>query len=219
MTRKSEGRLKRDALAKSMQEEGVVSPYVELENMYQSQRALFGPYYNMAQILANPEVSCYLEDITKTTNLVRGLAADVKDLNKRTEDLHKKHAGKTALPNAIDENENWDIIQMFQDYQAFYGVHTQTILPIMLQLDEHLQYAIGKKREAEAAAIAAATAANQADQAMAQARDAGQDTVAINGMTVRADGQGHTADNYSAPAAVESAAPTMAGYEAAAVPN
>jgi hypothetical protein len=219
MTKKSESRLKRDALAKTMQAEGVVSPYIELENMYNTQRAMFAPYYNMAKLISMPEVSMYLKDIAHTTNLVRGLAADANDLFQRMEATHVQHAGKTALPSAIDENENWAIIQLFQEYQAYYGVHTQTILPIMLELDEHLRYALDQKRTAEAAAIAAATAAHAADQAMAQARADGQETVVINGMTVRADGQGHTAANYSAPAATESAAPSMDGYETAAAPN
>lgn len=187
MTKKSDARLKRDEMSANLKAEQVVSPYVQLEEMYRSQMNLFGPYYQMAKLISTPDISVHLTDIRATTNLVRGLSADAKDLYEQTQAEYAKHGGRTTMPDAINPEENFDLIMHFQQYQMFYGMHTQNIVPIMMQLDEHLREALRRKSEVEAAAISTASAGIQAEQATA--------------------------------AAIVSAAPTMAGYEAAAVPN
>jgi hypothetical protein len=149
MTRKSDGRIKRDLAAAALADQNVRSPYLDLEDMYATQRRLFGPYYQMAKLISDPEVSKYLVDIVKTLNLVRGLSADVKDLHERTEALHTRHAGKTTMPDLINEDENMDILMMFENYSMLFNVHQQTIVPILTELDEHLRAALRNKETAE----------------------------------------------------------------------
>jgi hypothetical protein len=230
MTQKSAGRRKRDEMAAKLKDQAVVSPYVELDEMYISQRNMFAQYRDMATLASHPEVVPYLKDFEHTNDLLRGLSADVKDLWERTTELNNRHKGKNAMPNAIDEDEHMNIVMMFQQYIAFMGVHQQTILPIMLELDEHVNYAAAKKSEIEAAAIAAGAASAQAQAAI---NTAAVTEVVNGGQTSRVDAQGspvpHTAaitevvrdgqtsrvDAQGMPVP-HTAAPTMAGYEAAA---
>lgn len=204
MTRKSAGRLKRDELAAAAKANGVVSPYVELDEMYNNQREMFKKYYEMATLVIHPAVVPFFRDVNEVNRLMQAIAVEVKDLHARTEQLHDMHKGKNALPNAVDEDEHFVIIQMFQQYQAFFGVHNQNILPLMLEVQEHIDEALRTKAAAQATAVATIAAADQADLAITQ--------VQSGGMTYNADAQGNPVP--------QSAAPTMDGYEAAAtVPN
>lgn len=155
MTKKSEARVLRDQAATALAAQGVHSPYVDLQNMYNSQRELFPAYYSMATIVSNPQISKHLTNIGATTNLIRGLSADVNDLWVKLNTLHAKHAGLTTMPDLIDEDENLAIIMMYQEYSMYMQAHQQTILPLMLELDEHLAEALKNKTLAEALAIPA----------------------------------------------------------------
>jgi hypothetical protein len=156
MTKKSEGRIKRDQLAANMAAQNIQSPYDDLEFQYRQQRAMFVAYYEMAKLLINPGVIPFIQDLNQVNDLARTLKAEVNDLHAKTEALyatHKDKAGKMPDPN--DENEHFAIIMHVQEYQMFLGVHMQTITPIMADLDDHLNKALEAKRAAEAVAVQA----------------------------------------------------------------
>jgi len=154
MTLKSPGRLKRDQVAKAMASQNVPNPYDELNTLYASQMAMFPQYYNMAKIVSNPEVSGFFADIGKVTNLMKVFSADVRDLYNRTTALFAAHGHITRLPDPANEDENFAILQMFETYSAYFGVHNQTLLPVMFELDELVQAALRLKSDTQAAEIA-----------------------------------------------------------------
>lgn len=197
MTKKSAARIKRDEMAAEVKKQDV-SPYVGLEEMFQTQLALFRKYHEMATMIIVPELVPFHKDINHTNNLLRALAADSRDLYARTKALHDRHAGRT-VPNPNDEDEHIEVIMMFQEYQAFQGVHMQTILPVMLELDEVLNYAVNAYKAAQATAVAEQPAAGEAVQ-----------IVEAGGQSYQADAQGNPVP-HTAPA-------TMADVEAAAAP-
>lgn len=151
MTKKSDSRLKRDALAKQAAAEGVDETWEKLEEVYQSHMNLFVEYGKMAALITNDGVRPYLEDESATANLMKGLASDSASMQTRTQELHAKHAGRTGT---ADDEESWFAVTMLhQDYIMLMAQHQQTCLPIMLELDEHLQKALKRRAEAEEAAL------------------------------------------------------------------
>ena len=154
MTQKSIGRQKRDQVAKQMAEQNLPNPYDELNTLYASQMAMFPQYYNMAKIVSNPEVSGFFGDIFKVTNLMKVFSADVMDLHARTQAHFALHGHIARMPDPANEDENMNIIQLFEQYTAFYGVHSQTLLPVMMELDELVQAALRLKSDIQAAEIA-----------------------------------------------------------------
>lgn len=150
MTKKSLGRVRRDESSAAIKQQGVYSPYVDLDNMFTPQYEMFSKYQDMANLIGRPDVATHIADPTHVNNLLRTMAADVVDLRQRTEKLHSRHAGKTSMPDMINEDENLEIIMMFQEYQMLFGVHSQVIMPVMLELDEHLNKAIRVKAAIEA---------------------------------------------------------------------
>ena len=65
---------------------------------------------------------------------------------------------------------------MQQQYIVYMGVHQQNIMPVMFELDEHLNAALRLKQSIQANTVAAATATNAVIQ---QAQVAAPETPAV----------------------------------------
>lgn len=156
MTRKSESRLRRDAVLKQAQEQNIQGGYDILNDMYAQQCGLFEQYGKMAALLGHEEISPFVVDMDRAQLLMRGLDHDAGELVGKVHDLYRGHAGKTGYGNPNDEDEYYNVMQMQQQYIVYMGVHQQNLLPIMFEMDEHLKAAIDNKQKLQAAAIAAA---------------------------------------------------------------
>jgi hypothetical protein len=189
MTQKSLARQQRDQVAKDAQKNGVRSLYSVLEDMHSQQRGMFGEYAKMIQMISHEEISPFLKDPVRVDILLKGMSADIDELLGKTEQLYEGHRGKAGWPDPKDEDVHYNLMQMQQQYIVYLNVHQQNILPVMFELDEHLNYAIRNKQNIQMAAVAAATAQNA-------------EPNIVTGMTVSADGQNWTTPDMSqAPAA------------------
>jgi hypothetical protein len=219
MTKKSLARQQRDEVAKNAQQSGVKSLYAVLEDMHEQQRGMFGQYAKMIQLISHDHVRPFLDQPERVNILLKGMSADIDELLSKTELLYQGHRGKAGFPDPTDEDEHFNIIQMQQQYMIYLNVHQQNLMPVMFELDEHLNRALAVLRQRQADAISNATAQNTApvenDPSFANAPVVEQqpNTVQVNGMTVRADGQGWTQENVNQSAA----APTSSPYEAPAI--
>lgn len=154
MTKKSQARLARDELKARTADEGVDQTWDQIEAIYDDQRSLFVEYYKMAALMSQDDVRMYLINESATTNLMKGLASDSAQLQAETEEQHNKHAGRSGPP-ADNEEDYFAITMLHQEYAMLMSKHQQTLLPIMLQLTEHLHEALDRRRLAEAAAVPA----------------------------------------------------------------
>ncbi len=153
MTKKSQARLNKDASDKEFKRrldfQGLDEDNIweHLEQAYQNACGLFAQYHKMNEMVAS--VIDFIADGTTVANLLKALAADTTVLAKETEEQHAKHAGRTGKPDGDDDN--YTIIMLQQNYQVLLQNHQLTVLPVMLQLDEHLQKAIRAKERFEKA--------------------------------------------------------------------
>lgn len=130
--------------------QGPSNNWESLEQQYNIHANMFAGYHRMTAMLLNPTVQLNLQNINKTANLVKGLSADVQMLNTKTQRVHRKHAGRTGFTQDIDEN--FAIIQIFQEYAALIDQHQLLVLPVVAELNEHLNYALNQISIAQAQA-------------------------------------------------------------------
>lgn len=163
MTKKSESRQKRDQMATQMESENLTSSYDQVEQMYASQIVLFPEYTKLVLLLINPEIIGFLRDPVTCANRVRALSAEVKDLRTRTEDVRSRHAAINKRDADLNEDEHMESIMIFQEYAMLQGIHQQNVLPLMLELQEHLSQAIQTKEAIQAQAVAESTPVQTTD--------------------------------------------------------
>lgn len=161
MTKKSEARLKRDDVRRNAEQQQVKNPYDQLNELYQHQMGLFVQYRNLAVLIGHPEVAPFVKEVEHCVTLIRGMKADIDDLTSRTQTTYSLHGSKQGWPNPEDEDEHYLIMQLQSDYIMYLGVHQQNLIPILLELQEHLERALTVKQEYQAQAIAAATVVSQ----------------------------------------------------------
>jgi len=128
--------------------QGPSNNWESLQGQYNIHASMFVSYHRMTSMLLAPQVQANLKDIAKTANLVKGLSADVQMLNTKTQRVYRKHAGKTGFTEDIDEN--FSIIQIFQEYAALIDQHQLLVLPVVAELNEHLNYALNQIQLAQA---------------------------------------------------------------------
>ena len=176
MTKKSLARQQRDEVAKNVKQQGVKSLYTVLEEMYQQQVGLFQQYANMIQLISHDEVKPHLVNAVRVDALLSGMAVDIDDLLPKTQTLYAAHRGTSGMPDPLDEDIHYNLMQMQQQYIVYMGVHQQNIMPVMFELDEHLNAALRLKQSIQANTVAAATATNAVIQ---QAQVAAPETPAV----------------------------------------
>lgn len=165
MTKKSAGRLLRDQQQKEFEQrlanEGIDENtcWEHLDGCYKNAKGLFVEYFNLATMVADPKTNCYFtaQEGEKVANLMKSLAVDTEPLQKETEALYAKHQGKVGIPE--NEDDNYLIISLQQDYGVLLNNHALTVLPVMLELDELLQKALSRRGRHEKAIKDAAAAA------------------------------------------------------------
>jgi hypothetical protein len=165
MTKKSQGRVQRDAAKAQVKAEakhqGIEGIYDSLNVMHRNQMSLFEQYRNLVELLTNKEIIPFYADIERVNLLMRGLDVDLGDLMDKVAANKKLHEGKTGYGNPEDEDEYFHTMQIQQNYMVFMGVHQQVLLPMMLELDDHLNRAVAAKQAAHAQALATANALDQ----------------------------------------------------------
>jgi hypothetical protein len=161
MTKKSQARMKRDEVKEEAKSQGIVGIYDHLNSMYTSQMRLFEQYRKLIEIITHDTVVPFLKNITRVDTLLKGFNVDIGDLLDKTRVTHSLHTGKTGFGNPDDENEYFTNLQLQQDYVVYMGVHQQNLLPVLLELQEHLSGALAKMRSVEAEAAATTQALDQ----------------------------------------------------------
>jgi hypothetical protein len=128
---------------------GPSNNWESLENVYQIHVKMFQQYYQLNQYLLIPQVQDNLQNLQVTTNLAKGMAADINMLWAKTQKIYKKHAGKVGFSKDVDDN--FAIIMIHQEYAGLNDQHQLLVLPMMSQVNEQIVYAINKI-QAQAAA-------------------------------------------------------------------
>lgn len=138
MTKKSDGRLKRDQQKQELNDAGKQAAesnsWDSLEHCYQHHMQLFGQYLKLSRKLIEPEVQANILNQVHSDNLARGMDDAVCSLHERTEALHNGHKGKTGLTK--NDAEWFDVVTMFQSYAALIEEHQMLVTPMAHELTE-----------------------------------------------------------------------------------
>jgi hypothetical protein len=158
MTKKSQARLQRDATNKQAQSQGIEGVYDNLNFMFEKQWGLFEQYRKMIEIITHEAVAPFLKDQATVDVLLKGFDADIGQLLDKTKATYALHRGKTGFQKPDDEDEHFLTMQLQQDYMVYMGVHQQVLIPVMMELDEHMRGALTERKRLEDQAAAAAAA-------------------------------------------------------------
>lgn len=150
MTKKSQARQQRDELEKAEQALAAETQFPNnnweaLNTLHNTHEKIFGKYKEMVTLLIQPPVRENLENIKQTTNLVKALASDVNMLKEQTERIFEQHKDKTGP--AKNSDENFEIVRHFQGYEELLDRHELLCTPTALEINEHLNAALGKLSE------------------------------------------------------------------------
>lgn len=151
MTKKSQARLDRDARDKEFKKrldfQGLdeANVWEHLEQAYQNACGLFAQYHKMNEMIKS--VHDFIADEPRVANLMKALAADSIELARETELQHDQHKGRSGKPNG--EDDDFLITMLQQNYMVLLENHNLTLLPVMLELNEHLEKAIRAKERYE----------------------------------------------------------------------
>ena len=156
MTKKSTGRLQRDA-AKAQLVNNMC--WDELNRIWEGARVMLYQHTVISTLASNqPLLSC-LENHTSTANSIRVLGNDLKSMNAQLSAIRAKHEGKVG--GSQDPDEVWNSIMIGQEYAQLMETHTSVVQPTAMKILEDFQFA--EKKLASIAAQQQNLASKSAD--------------------------------------------------------
>lgn len=168
MTKKSAGRLARDAKAKAMLETAAANAK-QLENntcwddlvvIYNDCVRLLHTHGLLSQKAHDAELLAEVSDKATLVTNIRLLAGDLKMMSEELRALHALHADKSGGSQDIDEVMT--SIGLAEQYNLWMTKHDQVVMPTVYHIIEQFNQAEGRiaARKAEQAAADAATNVN-----------------------------------------------------------
>lgn len=136
MTKKSAGRLQRDAEQAQLKDNRC---WDELNRIYESARVMLYQHACIHQLASNQQLLACLENPSSTANSIKILASDLKSLNEQLLSIKSKHAGKVG--GSQNPDEVWNSIVIGQEYAQLMETHTSVVQPTAFKILEDFQFA------------------------------------------------------------------------------
>lgn len=144
MTKKSQSRLDRDAAAKKYEEDKKNNKaWDELKNIHSQ---ILGVIINISTELTNmfsiPEINKFLSNSAESSNLIRCISDDSKQISKRLAELFITHKDKSGGWNT--DQEFFDTIAIFEQYNSINSEINGLIIPNFEILSRHYAEAVAR---------------------------------------------------------------------------
>lgn len=145
MTKKSAGRLARDAKQKEIEKmikdpEANLMSWEDLESIYEENtNMLIAANTSMADVYRLPGIIVNVPDKKGTIDHIRGLAKDVRFFGDQLAKIHSDHAGKTGIVKDSDETVN--AIKIYEGYVNWQQEYQSVIIPTITFLSEQAGFA------------------------------------------------------------------------------
>ncbi len=136
MTKKSAGRLARDAAKEQLQDNKC---WDELNRIHESAHVMLYQHAGLHAVASDKRLQSCLENPSSTANSISILSRDLKMLNDQLSAIYAKHAGKTG--GSQDPDEVWGSIMIGQEYAQLMETHTSVVQPTALKIVEDFQHA------------------------------------------------------------------------------
>lgn len=140
MTKKSAGRLERDAKKKAI-DDLIKDPNSDLMNwgdlnkIYEDNRAmLIHANQSMADVFKIPGIIVNVPDKKGTVDHIRGLAKDVRFFGEELSKINSQHTGKVGIVK--DSDETVEAIKVFEGYVNWQQEYHSVIIPTVTFLSE-----------------------------------------------------------------------------------
>lgn len=155
MTKKSQGRLQRDAAerrendaaqarAKAAEQLEGNSCWDDLESIRQQCAGLLGQHSSIAGILRNKDLMAFVLDIPLLTERARLLQRDLVALNEDLQSLWALHKDKTG--GTDDPDVLMYCIQIYEQYNLFMERHEGTVMPTVAAILDQIQQAENRQQ-------------------------------------------------------------------------
>lgn len=140
MTKKSAGRLERDAKKKSIETlmndpSSDLMNWGDLDKIYTDNRSmLIEANQNMADVFRIPGIILNVPDKKGTVDHIRGLAKDVRFFGEELSKICEQHKGKSGIVK--DSDETIEAIKIFEGYVNWQQEYHSVIIPTITFLSE-----------------------------------------------------------------------------------
>lgn len=147
MTKKSQARLERDAAKKEYEKfKEKAKPWDDLKNIYQDcKNMLCNVPTQIAQLYSVERIEEFLENRNITSNLIRCLSDDIKQMNQELETIYAGHKDRSGKAN--DEQEFLNTLSFVEAYNSFNVKFEGVIMPNVTELGKQFDYAVSKVNE------------------------------------------------------------------------
>ncbi len=142
MTKKSYGRLQRDASKKEM--DNLIQnnkSWDDLESLYISfSTALVQANSQLLDVYRIPNITTFVPKKDEVIIALRGLSQDIKQFTDELKIIHNAHAGKTG--GFTNEQEMMDSIEIFEKYTHYQVRYDSIIMPSVTFLLEQAEMSL-----------------------------------------------------------------------------